>query len=488
MCYQKPTIFLKPLAIAIAILLGLQANVTHAEQDNSQNFDDGAQVYKSYCAACHQMDGSGVPGSFPPQKGHAVEMFNLETGITGRQYLVKVVNYGLTGSIEVNGIDYSGNMPAWKGALSDQQIADVLNFIVTSFGNDNQLQKPFLPYTANEINAIANEDISGTDVYRLRLSMIGQKPPNPANKVSDKSDALTLDEALSSPIYIAAQNSSQIERLPSLQVWEGVKGAHYDAITPDGSRLLVSGFKTGQVYIVDTGSGKILANLAAGDIAQGVKISPNGKLGFAVVPKKHSVTVIDMEKMTVIKQIKVGKEPHNTVFNADGSKAFVTLQGAGAIAVINMQHLIKENEISTPGIKTPHNIDISRDDKRLWLRDFTGKVGVLDIVSEKMLKVFKVGTGHGGIDVIPNSHLVVTGAISDSIISIIDTEKLKLVNTIEVGAGPHGVRASADGRFIFVSVTGENKITIIDSTTLTVVREQPINGRFPFWIAVQGNP
>ena len=51
------------------------------------------------------------------------ELYNATDGIGGRQYLGHVLQYGLTGSIEVGGTAYNGNMPA-RGALTNQQIAD----------------------------------------------------------------------------------------------------------------------------------------------------------------------------------------------------------------------------------------------------------------------------------------------------------------------------------------------------------------------------
>jgi mono/diheme cytochrome c family protein len=43
---------------------------------------------------------------------------------------------GLHGSISVNGTTYNGQMPAWKGTLSNKDIADVITFIRTSLGNN----------------------------------------------------------------------------------------------------------------------------------------------------------------------------------------------------------------------------------------------------------------------------------------------------------------------------------------------------------------
>jgi len=66
----------------------------------------------------------------------------------------------------------------------------------------------------------------------------------------------------------------------------------------------------------------------------------------------------------LIKKIKVGKTPHNAKFSADGSTAYVTLQGGGAIATIDMESLQKTDEIPVAGMAQPHNFDLSADGKR----------------------------------------------------------------------------------------------------------------------------
>jgi mono/diheme cytochrome c family protein len=88
----------------------------------------GAAVFNSRCAMCHQADGRGVPGAFPPLAGS--EYVN---GDPGR--LARIVLRGLTGQVTVAGATFDGAMPAWAGQLSDAEIAAVLTHVRSSFGN-----------------------------------------------------------------------------------------------------------------------------------------------------------------------------------------------------------------------------------------------------------------------------------------------------------------------------------------------------------------
>lgn len=469
---------------AFASVLSYSAGSVAAET----TFTNGAKVYEQNCVACHQAGGTGILGVFPPHKTHVPEMYNLMQGFGGRDYLNHVVQYGLTGPIVVDGTAYNGNMPAWAGALTNEQIADVLNYMLTAFGNKAILDKSFTPYTAKEIETFSGQNLTGKDVYQLRVALTGeqQKAAEP-NVESDAVSVLSLQQAIPSPIYIAVQKSSLIETLPSKDSWEGLDGAHYMGLNADGSMMLASGFKTGNVYQIDTASGEVIATYSVGGVAQGVKISPDEHYGIAASEVQGLIAILDLKKHKLVKNLAVGKTPHNIIFNHDGSLAYVTLQGEGAISVIDMKTLRVSHKISTPGIDTPHNLDITDDDRYLWIRDFIGHVAILDLKIGKITKIFKVGNGHGGIDILPGGHFVATGAISDSYVTIIDVDKSEVVAKPEVGTGPHGVRASADGKFIYASITADNTIAVIDAKTFKVIRNEPVDGDFPFWIAVPGN-
>ena len=90
--------------------------------------DQGSKVYAANCATCHGAAGAGVPGAFPPLAGNPF--------VTGdKKAVIKVVSKGLHGAISVKGLKYDGQMPAWSGTLTDQDIASVINYIRSSWGN-----------------------------------------------------------------------------------------------------------------------------------------------------------------------------------------------------------------------------------------------------------------------------------------------------------------------------------------------------------------
>ena len=89
----------------------------------------GEAVYARTCAACHQSNGSGVDGAFPPLDGNA--------RVAGEpEVLVKIVLHGLAGPVEVPGkLAVNSLMPPVAG-LSDAEIAEVLSFVRHAWSND----------------------------------------------------------------------------------------------------------------------------------------------------------------------------------------------------------------------------------------------------------------------------------------------------------------------------------------------------------------
>jgi mono/diheme cytochrome c family protein len=88
----------------------------------------GQKIYGANCSACHGVSGAGLPGEFPPLAGNP-----MVTGSPDK--VIAAVRNGLTGAMTVSGKTYSGAMPAWKGKLSDTDIANVITYIRSSWGN-----------------------------------------------------------------------------------------------------------------------------------------------------------------------------------------------------------------------------------------------------------------------------------------------------------------------------------------------------------------
>lgn len=88
---------------------------------------DGAQIYASKCAACHQATGLGIPGVFPPLAGS-------EWVLGSDKALVQIPLHGVSGALSVKGATYNGAMPSFA-TLADEEIAAVLSHVRSQWGN-----------------------------------------------------------------------------------------------------------------------------------------------------------------------------------------------------------------------------------------------------------------------------------------------------------------------------------------------------------------
>ena len=97
--------------------------------------ETGRRVFSQTCQACHQEDGRGIPGTFPPLARS--DFLNADP----RRAISAVLN-GLQGPITVNGRPYSAVMPALH--LTDEEIASVLTYVYSQWGNSGEIVTPAL--------------------------------------------------------------------------------------------------------------------------------------------------------------------------------------------------------------------------------------------------------------------------------------------------------------------------------------------------------
>jgi nitrite reductase (NO-forming) len=95
-------------------------------QTKAQRIATGRRVFQQNCAACHQVEGQGLAGAFPPLAG--ADFFNAD-----KRRAIRAVVQGLAGEITVNGTKFNSVMPAIR--LEDEDVAAVLTYVYSKWGN-----------------------------------------------------------------------------------------------------------------------------------------------------------------------------------------------------------------------------------------------------------------------------------------------------------------------------------------------------------------
>ncbi|MBL7898944.1 MAG: cytochrome c [Crocinitomicaceae bacterium] len=100
------------------------------DENNSEAADNkyanGEKVYQANCVACHQSEGEGVEGVFPP-------LANSDYLMADKNRAIKQIINGSSGEMVVNGITYNTVMPPQP--LNDDEVKDVMNYILNAWGN-----------------------------------------------------------------------------------------------------------------------------------------------------------------------------------------------------------------------------------------------------------------------------------------------------------------------------------------------------------------
>ncbi len=156
-----------PLAPLTPAALGDDTDVGTVPQPASV-FARGQDLYlgAAQCASCHQPDGAGIPGAFPP-----LARSPWVTGSTQR--LIKVALHGVAGEMTVNGETYNAEMPGQGSLLNDEEMAATLTYVRQAWGN-------------------AATPVYADQVAKLRTQFAGRHAPWPAEDLAKQDDRSPL--------------------------------------------------------------------------------------------------------------------------------------------------------------------------------------------------------------------------------------------------------------------------------------------------------
>ena len=163
---------------------------------------DGSAIFATNCAGCHQANGTGG-GPFPPLAGNS-DVTGADTAM-----LITTVLNGRSGPMQANGKTYGGVMPAWKGTLSNAQVAAAVTYIRSAWGNKAAI------VTEDQVAAAsAPSGLSGAQIFTAKCATCHQAqgqgtssfPPlaaNPDVKASDpKVIIATIVNGRSGPLTV----------------------------------------------------------------------------------------------------------------------------------------------------------------------------------------------------------------------------------------------------------------------------------------------
>ena len=166
------------LWLALALSGAVAADDVANERLPKQGLDAGKAAFLANCAACHQPEGTGMAGAFPPLAGS-----DFLTKNTKQTVLASVLK-GISGEITVNGNKFNGVMPAMSH-LTDAEVANIATFIYASWGNPGGTVTAKAVAAARKTLAVSSDPAQGERHVGTKQSEQGYQGAPSAVKSKD---------------------------------------------------------------------------------------------------------------------------------------------------------------------------------------------------------------------------------------------------------------------------------------------------------------
>ena len=236
--------------------------------------------------------------------------------------------------------------------------------------------------------------------------------------------ALVVNSAGASLSVVDMGALKEVRRIPVL------REPHHVALSPDGRELLVGDTVGNEMLFFDPHTFELKRRMPVADPYQ-LGFSPDGKFLVVNGLARNQVDVYDAATMKLAHRFPLAAMPSHLDYTPDGSMVFVSLQG-------------------------------------------TGKLAAIDLRNMSVLWTAPVGPAPAGV-LFQNGQVLVAIMGSDNV-AVVDPVDGHVVRRIRTGLGAHQLFRSPDGKLIYVNDRVEGTTVAIDATTLDPVRTYKVPG------------
>jgi YVTN family beta-propeller protein len=283
-----------------------------------------------------------------------------------------------------------------------------------------------------------------------------------------------VDDAFLSPdgntLYVSRANLCDVvafDVASHRQLWRfKVDGIHADhmALSPDGSKIIVSASTSSKAQVINTATGTLAAEFATGTYPHANDYSPDGSLlynssiGTISLPQwlewakgSKLLTVVDPATFKVLKTYSFDHGVRPAVFTPDNKTMYAQLSYLNGFI---------EYDLTTGTITRTINMPYSAAGAAMSVDDYPGN------------------SAHHGMAMSGDGSKLCVGGTIDDYAAIISRPALTTDRIIPVGKIPYWTLTSADGNYCFVSLSGDNTVSVISYSTAQEVARVPV-GNFP---------
>ncbi|MGE5128636.1 MAG: creatininase family protein [Sphingomonadaceae bacterium] len=260
------------------------------------------------------------------------------------------------------------------------------------------------------------------------------------------------------------------------------------------SRVYVPNLRSGDVYVIDPATFKVVDRFRVGSVPQ--HVVPSWDLQTLWVTNNASrspngsLTPIDPKTGKPGAEVAVD-DPYNMYFTADGMEAIVVAEALARLDFRDPHTMELHSQLQVPKCKGINHADFSIDGRyAIFTCEFGGGgLAKIDMVHRKVVGYLRLGkmSMPQDIRVSPDGKLFYVADMMDGGVKLIDGDRFTQVGFIATGVGPHGLYPSRDGTKLYVANRGSTtilggephgpgSISVIDFATRKVIANWPIPG------------
>jgi YVTN family beta-propeller protein len=212
---------------------------------------------------------------------------------------------------------------------------------------------------------------------------------------------------------------------------------HRAEFGPDGL-LYVTAELAKAVDVIDPATRKVIAEIPTGaPESHMIIISPDGHRAYTANVGAGSVSVLDLQKRTLITVIPIAKTVQRISMSPDGKHVFTHDQDTPRIAVIDTAANKVASWISLPA--TVYTSVPTSDGHRLLAASPSGKLFVIDLATSKIAESFDIPASTGELLLTPDGKFAFVSCPQAGTIEVFDVSAGKLLQPIKLTPGVDGL-------------------------------------------------
>lgn len=265
---------------------------------------------------------------------------------------------------------------------------------------------------------------------------------------------LVLNSGEASISVLDSETRTELRRVPVL------REVHHMVVTPDGRELVVGDSGGNELLFLDPATGDILRRVRVSNPYH-LEYSPDGRFLVVASLRRDQVDIYDAATLTLLQRFRQPDKPSHVAFSPDSRWLFVTLQGTGKVAAVDL-------ETRTPAWIVdvgPEPAGIIWHRGRLLIGIMGGEHFVsLDPQTRAVMPAFRTGRGAHTLFPSPDGRFIYATSRVESRITEVDANTLEVLRVFEIPGGPDCLAFDADGR-IYATMRWTGRVLMLDPRT-----------------------